>query len=192
MLRQYLERHVSGQREARDRFMAENLRWVLEHEGPGTRAVLWAHNGHVAREYAGMEWPMGRHLAKALGPKLYIFGFAFHQGGFQAWNISREPAEGRRGTVDFTVPPAPGDTLDAALAATGAPLLALDLRSVPREGPVAAWWRHTHRTRDIGSIYSDEGYPLGTVRALEAYDGLLFVERTTPARPNPKPATPTP
>jgi len=53
---------------------------------------------------------------------------------------------------------------------------------VPGGGPVHEWWRSLHRTRTIGSVYSDEGYPLGLVRPLEAYDGLLFVERTTPAR----------
>jgi erythromycin esterase len=192
VLSQFMERHLTGHRELRDRFMAENLLWALEHEGPGARAVFWAHNGHVAREYEGAEWPVGRHLAQALGPKLYIFGFAFHQGGFQAWNISRQPAEGRRGMVDFSVPPAPEDTLEAGLASTGTPLLALDLRAVPRNSPIAEWWQHTHRTRLIGFVYSDEGYPLGTVRPVQSYDGLLFVERTTPARPNPKVRTPSP
>jgi erythromycin esterase len=188
VMRQLMERHVSGNREVRDRSMADNLRWALEYEGPGTKAVLWAHNGHVTRtQDDGMEWPMGRHLAQALGPKLYVFGFAFHQGGFQAWNLSRKPAEGRKGMVDFFVPPAPEDTLEAALAATGASLAVVDLRAVPGAGPVREWWRHLHRTRAIGSVYADEGYPLGLVRPLEAYDGLLFVERTTPARPAPRP-----
>ncbi|WP_224246249.1 erythromycin esterase family protein [Hyalangium gracile] len=187
VLRQLMERHVSGNREVRDRSMAENLRWAMEYEGPETKAVVWAHNGHVTRtQDDGMEWPMGRHLARELGRKLYVFGFAFHQGGFQAWNISRSPAEGRRGMVDFFVPPAPEDTLDAMLGASGLSLAALDLRTVPR-GPVYEWWRHTHRTRSLGFVYSDEGYPLNLVRPLEAYDGLLFVERTTPARPLPQP-----
>lgn len=183
VLRQLMERNVSGNREVRDRSMADNLRWAMDFEGPGTKAVLWAHNGHVTRtEDDGMAWPMGRHLGQALGRKLYVFGFAFHQGGFQAFNISRAPKEGRKGMVDFFVPPAPEGTLDAALGATGFSLAALDLRAVP-PGPVTEWWRHTHRTRSIGFVYSDEGYPLSMVRPLEAYDGLLFVERTTPSRP---------
>jgi erythromycin esterase len=168
--------------------MADNLRWALEYEGPGTKAVLWAHNGHVMRtQHDVMEWPMGRHLAQALGLKLYVFGFAFHQGGFQAWNISRKPAEGRKGVVDFFVPPPPEDTLEAALASTGEALAAVDLRAVPSQGLVHEWWRHLHWMRNIGFVYSDEGYPLSLVRPLEAYDGLLFVERTTPARPLPQP-----
>jgi erythromycin esterase len=41
---------------ARDRAMADNVRWVLEHEGSGTKMVIWAHNGHVATSAAtGLE-----------------------------------------------------------------------------------------------------------------------------------------
>ncbi|MCY1016824.1 erythromycin esterase family protein [Pyxidicoccus sp. MSG2] len=178
--------------ELRDRAMADNLRWILDHEGPGTKAVVWAHNAHVARS-AG-EWadaPMGRHLGDVFGKGLYVFGFAFNQGSFQALNVSNAPKPGRQGLVEFTVPPAPEDSLDATLASAGLPLLALDLRAVPATGPVREWWRRAHRTRDPGAIYSDEGYQMSNAHFLEHYDGLLFIERTTRARPNrpqPRPA----
>ena len=68
----------------RDRSMADNIRWILEHEGPGTKMVVWAHNGHVATSAAyGMEW-MGYHLRKQYGSDMVVFGFAFNQGSFQA------------------------------------------------------------------------------------------------------------
>nr|WP_246357477.1 erythromycin esterase family protein [Pyxidicoccus fallax] len=170
----------------RDRSMAENLRWVLEFEGPGAKAVFWAHNGHVARGPG--EWtanPAGRWLARSFGKGLYVFGFAFNQGSFQAMRMPTADAPAPRGVDEFTVPPAPEDSLDAALASTGLPLLALDLRAVPASGPVREWWRRALRTRDPGALYSHEGYPLSTSRNLELYDGLLFVERTTRARPLP-------
>lgn len=173
--------------EFRDRAMADNLRWILDHEGPGTKAVLWAHNAHVSRGPGEwMDAPVGRHLADAFGKGLYVFGFAFNQGAFQAFNASNAPAPERRGIVEFTVPPAPEDSLDAALASTGLPLFALDLRTVPGSGPVREWWKRAHRTRDPGAIYSDQGYQLSSIHALDLYDGLLFVERTTRARPNPQ------
>ncbi|WP_245814280.1 erythromycin esterase family protein [Cystobacter ferrugineus] len=187
VLRQYLGRVLHEEGAERDRAMADNLLWLLEQEGPGTRAVLWAHNGHVKRgpdEWGDM--PMGRHLAKALGPALYAFGFAFHQGAFQAFNMDENPPPERKGVVEFSAPPSPEGSLDDTLARAGAPLLAVDLRALPRGGPAYEWWRRTQLTHDIGFIYSDQGYPAeGSVRALECYDGLLFVERTTRARPNP-------
>ena len=35
---------------SRDWFMAENLLRALEGEAPGTKAVVWAHNAHVAAQ----------------------------------------------------------------------------------------------------------------------------------------------
>lgn len=170
----------------RDRAMADNLRWVLEHEGPGAKAVFWAHNMHVARGPG--EWtdsPAGRHLGEAFGRGFYVFGFAFNQGAFQAMHVPDAQAPERRGVAEFTVPSAPEDSLDAALASTGLAMFALDLRTVPSSGPVREWWRRAHRTREPGAFYSQEGYTMSTNHALALYDGLLFVERTTRARPLP-------
>ena len=54
-------------------------------------------------------------------------------------------------------PPAPDGTFEAALSATGLPILALDLRGVPAETP-ASWFRDPHPTRNIGA-----GYRIGGV-----------------------------
>jgi erythromycin esterase len=188
VLRQFVGKVLQEEEELRDRAMAENLLWALEHEGPGTRAVLWAHNGHVQRGPGEwQEYPMGRHLADALGPSLYVFGMAFHRGAFLAFNMDPRPPPDRQGMVAFSVPPEPEDTLDAALAATGWPVFALDLRPLPRAGPAYEWWRRARRAHDIGFVYSDEGYPsLAWIPALRLYDGLLFVEHTTAARLNPR------
>ena len=189
MLLQAMDKALGTKPELRDEAMASNLLWALERGGPETRAVLWAHNGHVQRgpgEWS--DWPMGRHLAATLGDALYVFGFAFHQGAFQAWNMDENPPPGRQGMVEFSVPPSPEDTLDAVLAATGWPLLAVDLRALPRSGPAYEWWRRRTRTHDVGALFSDGGYPaLASLHPLALYDGLLFVERTTRARPNPPP-----
>jgi erythromycin esterase len=88
---------------------------------------------------------------------------------------------------DFTVPPASAGSLDATLAASGIPLLALDLRQVPKSGPVAEWWSQSRKTRSVGAVFSEansENY-LADTKASEAYDALLFVEKTSAARKNP-------
>jgi erythromycin esterase len=92
---------------------------------------------------------------------------------------------------EFTVPPAPADSLDAALAATGHPVPAVDLRQAPATGPVAEWLSASHKTRSIGAMFSEimaSAY-LMDLKAPEAYDALLFVEKTTSARKNPPIAT---
>ena len=107
-----------------------------------------------------------------------VLGFAFNQDSFQAIGDGR--------LRQFTVPPAPFDTLDSILAAAQLPLIALDLRSAPGSGPVAAWLRSKPKSRSIGATYSGsgaEGY-YAEFNPAECFDALLFVESTTSARKN--------
>jgi erythromycin esterase len=155
--------------------MAANVKWILD-RSPGSKIVLWAHNGHVMTAGSG---PMGAALRKMYGGQMVVFGFSFNQGSFQA--VSQ-----REGLKDFTVPPAPAGSLDATLAASGIPLFALDLRAAPKTGSVAEWLHAEHATRSIGAMYSeDTPYAfLANLVAPEAFDVLLFVEKTTAARKN--------
>ena len=68
---------------ARDSAMAENVRWVLEREGPAGRVLVFAHDMHVKNAptvggvWSVLERPptaMGQHLRAALGPQLVIIG----------------------------------------------------------------------------------------------------------------------
>ena len=158
--------------------MAENVKWILD-RSPNAKIVLWAHNGHVASGGFGFE-TMGQTLRKMYGNAMVVVGFAFNQGGFQA-------VEQGKGLTSFTVPPAPAGSFDATLAATGLPVLAVDLRAAPTTGPVAEWLAQPHASRTIGAVYSEataSNYFMG-LRARDAFDVMLFVETTTAARKNP-------
>jgi erythromycin esterase len=166
----------------RDRIMAENVRWLLEQEGPGVKMVVWAHNGHVSTREPHPSTSMGRHLREALGDSLYVFGLTFNQGAFRARQLL--PGQPPGGVIVQHVPPAPPGALDAALASAGLPLFALDLRGAPREGPVATFLHEPRKSRQIGSVYG-EGYPEETVTLAEEFDGVLFVEKSTATTPVP-------
>ncbi len=184
-----MRRSPQGPFIARDRSMAENVRWILDHEGPGTKMVAWAHNGHVAtRNQYGIE-SMGSHLRKSLGPEMVVFGFAFNQGGFQAVEMGK-------GLRPFNVAPSPEGSLDATLAAAGLQIAAIDLRSLPKDGIVAKWFAEPKQTRNVGAVYSEPMAAnfLAKQVAPQLYDALLFVEKTSAARPidksAPRAATP--
>jgi len=172
----------------RDRSMAENAQWILKQEGPDARMVIWAHNLHVqfGAGVDGPEW-MGARLRQALGRDLVAFGFGFSQGGFQA----RDAGAGGGPLRGFEVKPHPRATLDQALAATGVPLFALDLRKVTNLGTVANWFHAGQATREVGAIY-DENRPdmcVNTWVLPAAFDAFLFIETTTRATPLEKSAT---
>lgn len=168
---------------ARDRSMAANIAWILD-QNPKAKVVLWAHDGHVAAGGLNHE-TMGTELRRRYGAQMVVFGFAFNQGSFRAVEM------GVGKIRDFTVPPAPEGTLDAALAAAQVPLFALDLRTAP------PWFRQELRTRQIGAGFSDanaDAY-LMALQPAAAFDAILFIDRTTASRKAPAPAptgSPTP
>jgi len=169
----------------RDRCMAANVRTLLDAEGPNAKAVLWAHNGHVQRSpsvfFKVIELTnMGSHLHTMFGAEMVVIGFAFNQGSFQAVDETGK-------LRDHTVPPAPEGFVDAALAATGLPLLALDLANMPPDGPVAKWLAGKPSQRSIGAVFhGDHSNYSEVANPRDKYDILLFVDRTTAARGNPK------
>jgi erythromycin esterase len=170
---------------ARDRAMAENVLWILDQQ-PGARMALWAHNGHITIDEQVMAGgSMGVHLRKALGPDYLTFGFAFDHGAFQA--IERE-----KGLQAMTVGPAKEESLDAALATAGPDLLALDLRKVPKTGPVADWFAVPRPARSIGAMFdpAQEKSFYTAQSPPRAYDALLFVKSTTSAIPASSSASP--
>ena len=168
----------------RDRAMARNVEWILKNEGPGTRVAIWAHNGHVASRPEAL----GDALRKALGRDLVVFGLEMNQGGFQALGhvanggvLEPEQPMIRR---SFAVGPAPEGSLASAFVAAGLPLAAIDLRRAPAKGPVADWLDAPHESWHIGSGFIEGFAPTywSRVRPREAYDAVLFVDRTTPTR----------
>lgn len=163
----------------RDRPMAENIRWILDHEGPKTKMVVWAHNGHVATQ----DGRMGRHLREALGADMIVFGFAFNEGGFQAVEM---PIGMSLRVRSFTVGPAPAGSLDEVLAAAGLRVAAVDLRRLPADGAATKWFGAPRKTRSFGAQYSEQwaaAFLLDQVTP-KLYDALLFIDKTSAARPN--------
>ena len=163
----------------RDESMADNVDWIVKHN-PAAKIVIWAHNDHVMNtSYSGIR-SMGSYLREMHGKRIVNFGFAFNEGSFRAW----EPGKSLH---EFTVPPAPNGTLDHALAATGIPLFAVDLRRVPDGSPAAKWFAEAHKSRSIGWGFSDSLDPVlwNAGPAKSDFDVLLFIEKTSASRGNP-------
>lgn len=161
----------------RDAAMAANLQWIQAREG-GAKMVLWAHNLHITARPGSRPGPsdsLGVHLRRRLGAAYRPIGFAFREGGFQAMGQGKLQA--------FEVAPQARGTLDAALAAAGHPVLALDLQKRPGVGPVKTWLESPQGTRNIGAGFTPGQDFIQESPITEDYDALLFVGRTTRAVP---------
>lgn len=167
----------------RDLAMADNARWILDHEGKDSKMVLWAHNAHVATTaYYSILESMGASLKKTLKDQLRTIGFEFDRGSFQAFDLRAEPGKGLR---EFTVPTLPPGGFGASLALAGHPIAAFDLGALPPSGPVRAWWSARHPTRELGAVYSERtpDDAVRPMRATDRFDVVVFVGETTSARP---------
>lgn len=167
----------------RDRAMAENARWVLEAEGPGTRVLLWAHNSHVSPEGRAAYPPMGEHLRDALGEGYVAIGQYFGQGSFRARGMGESPDE--PGVRPIEVGPAPAGYLEATLSGAAPSPWLVDLRRAPAQGPVREWLRGLHHVRDVGAVYRDEEGVRAVTSLLGRFDAIVFHDRVTAARANP-------
>jgi hypothetical protein len=171
LVRQFTQLKTQGLG-VRDQKMAESIQWIAE-QNPGAKMVVWAHTEHVGYGIGSM----GSYLKQMFGKQVASLGFAFNQGSFRA-------VETGKGLHNFTVGPAPEGSWDEALAATGIPIFALDLRRVPVQDPAVRWLQEDHSSRSIGAVYSDATAHVywSETRQRNAFDAVLFVEKTTAAR----------
>jgi erythromycin esterase len=176
IIKQAAELYSSRAPGVRDRYMAENVKWILDNEPPGTKMMLWAHNGHVMTANSAM----GGVLRSMYGQDMVVCGFSFDEGSFQAVGLMDR-------LQDFLVGPSPPDTLDSALAETGLPLFAVDLRKTNGNETVHRWLSIAHRTRTIGAVYNELLPPSTYLPQVipDTFDVIFFVKRTTAARRNP-------
>lgn len=157
----------------RDKGMAENAAWVLDQAEPGARAMLWAHNGHVARCGYDGTVSVGQRLGQQRGRDYVAFGFVWNQGGFGAFE--------RGGSWAHQIGPEAAGGLGATFAQLGLPQAAFDLRAAPR-GTVASWLAAPHRFRDIGALFTSDEHMDEVTRLSTCFDAALFIDRTSAAR----------
>ncbi len=72
----------------RDKFMSENLKWMVENLYSNKKIIIWGHNGHIQKGKANQQetkW-MGQHLKDVFGNKYFSIGLFAYQGkGYQHW-----------------------------------------------------------------------------------------------------------
>jgi erythromycin esterase len=172
----------------RDRYMAQNLEFIMESEGSGTKVVVWAHNGHISTASWGGGIPaMGSYLRKVYGDAYYAFGFTFQEGSFQSRNMDKA-SDQYMALQEFTVGPAPEGSVDWYFAQPRIGNYIVNFREAPKTGTVADWLKAPLPMRFIGAGFMKDAPAtmyMTPVILRDHFDGLVFVEKTTRARPNP-------
>jgi erythromycin esterase-like protein len=81
----------------RDGHMFETLNMILDAKGPGSKAIVWAHNSHIGNAaHTDMGWRRGEHnigqlTKERFGEKARLIGFGTHSGTVAAADDWDEP-----------------------------------------------------------------------------------------------------
>ena len=142
----------------RDQCMAENTSWILDQTPPGSKLVLWAHNGHVTREAK----QMGQHLADRYVGQMVVLGFTCHEGRYTAYSWPRRELE------EFPITPSVAGSLEWRLHELGLPAALIDLRGVSKTSPASAWLSTPISIREIGNTGTTEQFR--TKRVVQDFD----------------------
>jgi len=162
----------------RDLAMADNLTWILDEHLPGQKAVVWAHNAHVARSpftmpdaFDGTLVDMIYYMSDRFGDDLVSIAGLCYQGDY---------AEGD-GVDPRSVAPTDTTYLGGAVAQAGEEMMLLDLRMAPQGSPASRWLGRERRMRG-------QGVDMVCVPS-DAYDAVYFVRTITRTTPGPRAAS---
>lgn len=172
----------------RDAGMAQMVLDVLA-TAPDSRATLWAHLGHVAREYLVGEETMGSHLASALRDGYQVYGLVAVKGTARAWDAAQQV-----GVVAQPLRSVPVASLESVLSSRSAEAHVTYWTFADASGDAAHWLRGVHPLRSFGAVFMGESeisyWDLGS------FDGAILFDTVSPTEPTPtgerhaKPKTP--
>ncbi len=164
----------------RSRIMANNLFQILEMDKSVEKVVVWEHNVHVSiGEPESGEPNLGYEFRKKFGDAYYAMGFEFNEGSYQT--RVRLPDKSLGDLKTNKVAPAPEGYVAWYLSRAMKGDLFLNLRSTVSNDLVQSWL-------DSPQIFQYFGWLNHDVSIRKAspgirYDGILFIESTTPTRP---------
>ncbi|SFQ13037.1 Erythromycin esterase homolog [Geopseudomonas sagittaria] len=163
----------------RDQHMFDTLERLLEHRGPGARAVVWAHNSHIgnaaatAMGWAG-EFNIGELCRSAWGREAVLIGMGTDRGEVVAASNWDEPAQIKR------VRPSRSDSWEQVFVQVGLPATLTDWRGDTR-AELREALSATLLERAIGVIYRPEterqSHYFEAVLA-EQFDAWIWLEET--------------
>lgn len=165
----------------RDAAMGANTRFIFDQIVRGQRGMLWAHNFHIAKQPAqGQTYTnLGQHLARDWGRRYRTLGFSFAGGELRA--ASQDPGKQAQGFIPMTVPAAPEDSLDT-LIGTDAPAMYLSTAQALTHPTLKSWFAEPVGIAAVGALYTPGTPYLAPVNLPAAFDGVIFVKRSTPTK----------
>jgi erythromycin esterase len=167
---------------ARSVLMAQNLVHLIDRDKPDAKYVVWAHNQHIS---LGNLWNgesnWGSCLRERYGPGYYALGFEFGQGSF--YTRTALPNNDLGDLKAVALSSAPSGSWPWYLSQAGVGDLILNLRPPAGDPVVQQWLTTPRRVRNANWVYDEQSPYGGEVNLVQKYDGIIFIQRTTPTHP---------
>ncbi len=168
----------------RDQHMFDTLSALLAFRGPGSRAVVWAHNSHLGDASATEMGVRGEHnvgqlCRRSLGAEAYLLGFGTDHGSVIAASDWGGPTEVK------TVRPADPRSYEAVCHQTDLPAFVLPLRENRRQS-VRDELTAPRLERAIGVIYRPETELLShyfQASLAKQFDAWVWFDETSAVHP---------
>ncbi|MBO9152092.1 erythromycin esterase family protein [Chitinophaga sp. GCM10012297] len=153
---------------ARDSSMAENVDWLVKRY-PGSKLVLWAHNGHVSKAANAM----GGYLEKMYGKQMVVMGFAAAEGTYTAII----PGQAIFSNNVLSAPP--DGSFEWYGRNSGLGNFVLDLRKENLKDPGAAWLLEKRGIRRIGAVMMQPKFQFSQTLLPNDFDAVIYLDKTT-------------
>ncbi|MBU5226299.1 erythromycin esterase family protein [Clostridium senegalense] len=176
----------------RDKYMAENIKWILNHEKEDSKIMIWAHNTHVSKQidnFSNLDKEyetenikrIGSNLYNMYKDKIYIIGFEFNKGDFNAVVCNKET--GNRTVKKCTLPSSKKGS-GAYIFSRTSPMFFIDFQSCSKDKYLLNILLASQMYHDIGANFVNEKASLKSQVLSERYDGLIFIDTTSNAETN--------
>ena len=179
----YYGSHVSWN--LRDQHMFDTLAQILDHAGPDSKAVVWAHNSHIGNARftdmgrARQELNIGQLCREAFGDKAALIGFGTASGTVAAASEWGDPVE-----IKTMRPPHP-DSHEALLHEVGGERFLFDFGKVGNEA-LRGVMSGPRLERYIGVIYRPETEReshYSSTNLADQYDAFVWFDQTNAVTP---------
>lgn len=169
--------------EIRDDYMTENVKWILDYESKyygNDNIMLWAHNGHVSKDYYGLK-TIGRNLKEIYGGEYYAMGFDFYKGSFVALPITFYGKVLRK-LSKFHISSSPTASYSDEMRKTNIPISFLDVKNAEQDELLSDFLSSQLYVNNVTAAYPGKPHNMNETIVKNSFDGMIFVESTEEAK----------
>jgi len=159
----------------RDKCMADNVQWILQHNGPAAKGFIWAHNSHVSKEDTKYK-RLGMHLKNTFGNAYYSVGFSYAQG--KLYGVDVNDKKEVVGVVYNVINPEK-KTPEAVLNQAGAPVFFIDFKQAAQNTAMNSFLNAKLKCMDTGADGFNPKWWGVKAKLADMYDGLIFVREVS-------------